>query len=69
MKVIAECIFYIYYQTTITPDEAERVLQLLKEFSRSAKYQGICSLLRRDGALHVSRWRGEASAASIPRRN
>ena len=42
MKVIAECIFYIYYQTTITPDEAERVLQLQKEFSRSVNYQGIC---------------------------
>lgn len=40
MKSIAECLFNIYYQTTITHDEADRVLQLMKEFSKSIKFQG-----------------------------
>lgn len=42
MRQVAECIFYIYYQTTITADEADKVLQLVKDFSKSVKYQGAC---------------------------
>ena len=76
MKAIAECIFYIYYQTTITADEADKVLQLVKEFSKAVKYQGTMCVQRArraksDAQVARSALRRpprdrEASAASFP---
>ncbi len=36
-KTIAECLFYVYYQTTATPEDAISVLKLLMECSTSLK--------------------------------
>lgn len=36
-KILAECLFYIYYQTVANPDDLSAILALLSECSAMAK--------------------------------